>query len=555
MQIILSLYLFIFSNINFFLGVVFIQLNKIILFKWNLLSIMSFSLEFIVLIDWMTLVFSSVVMMISSMVLIYSMEYMKMDMNINRFMILVAIFLLSMILMIFSPNMLSILLGWDGLGLSSFCLIMFYQNKKSMNSSLVTILMNRIGDINIILLISLLINNFTLNFLILKNVSNLILLLMIFASITKSAQIPFSTWLPMAMAAPTPVSALVHSSTLVTAGVYLIIRLSYLFDNHFMFLIMLISSFTMILSSTSALVEYDLKKIIALSTLSQLSLMMLTVSMGMNILGFFHLISHAMFKSLIFLCSGIMIHNNFNMQDIRPMNFTNKNLSLTLMIFNTAMVTLCGMPFLSGFYSKDLIIDFFNMFNMNFIIYNSLMICMMLTMLYSFRVIYYVTIKVPVMPMFSKNYINNKMNQSIYLLFINSVLYGSIMNWVMFNSINLIILPFSVKIIIYKLFIVSILISKNLMNKLSMKFMIINLMMFFNYMWVLPAIYQIYNIFVLNLSVKTDEVKNNGWLEVISSKKFLYLLKKLNELKSLNLNFLIMMTLSSYIMMIMVYLN
>lgn len=179
--------------------------------------------------------------------------------------------------------------------------------------------------------------------------------LVILAAITKRAQIPFSAWLPAAMAAPTPVSALVHSSTLVTAGVYLLIRFSEVIGVN-MFL-MYVSVFTIILSGVGANFEIDLKKIIALSTLSQLGVIIITLSLGLVELTFFHLISHALFKSLLFLCAGAYIHRYGDIQDIRFLGGVGKIFPLTSFLFIGCSLSLCGFPFLSGFYSKDLILE------------------------------------------------------------------------------------------------------------------------------------------------------------------------------------------------------
>nr|WCB99523.1 NADH dehydrogenase subunit 5 [Meteorus sp. 1 XHS-2023a] len=552
MIMLISLYLLLISMMNFFLSIYFYIMKKSFLINFLLMKFMSFNIELITYIDWMSMMFTSVVMMISSMVLIYSMSYMLNHYYIKRFMNLIIIFFLSMMLMIFSPNMISILIGWDGLGLSSFCLIIFYQNKKSYNSGINTILMNRIGDINILIMISLLFNHNTWNFLYILNMPPMIFIMIIMASITKSAQIPFSTWLPMAMAAPTPVSSLVHSSTLVTAGIYLMIRLNYLFNNLFLFTLMFLSFWTLILASSSALFEFDLKKIIALSTLSQLSLMFLSLSMKLSMLSFFHMITHAMFKSLLFLCSGIIIHNYFNNQDIRLINNLSLNMPLISIIFNMASLTLCGMPFLSGFYSKDLIIEYFNIFNMNFFTFNMMYISMMLTIMYSFRLIYYISLKSSNYNFFNKSITNNKMINSIYLLFLLSMTYGTIINWILFNSLNLIILNLNFKLLIYKLSIISFLILFFLKIKIMiMKLLTLNIY-FYNNMWFLPKMFY--------KCKYTQNIMNNymiylidySWLEKLSSKKFLFMIIKMNKYKKFNkLNFSVIMTFFMYLLMIL----
>lgn len=182
-----------------------------------------------------------------------------------------------------------------------------------------------------------------------------ILVMLILAAITKRAQIPFSAWLPAAIAAPTPVSALVHSSTLVTAGVYLIIRFHHLLGANFFLLY--VGCLTIFMSGLGANFEIDLKKIIALSTLSQLGVIIFTLSLGLIELAFFHLLSHALFKSLLFLCAGVYIHGAGDCQDIRLLGGVMKSIPVRSLFFGCCSLSLCGFPFLSGFYSKDLILE------------------------------------------------------------------------------------------------------------------------------------------------------------------------------------------------------
>jgi len=212
--------------------------------------------------------------------------------------------------------------------------------------------------------------------------------MIILAAFTKRAQIPFSAWLPAAMAAPTPVSALVHSSTLVTAGVYLLIRFNhYIQFNNFL---LLIGCLTIFMSGAGALFETDFKKIIALSTLSQLGFIMFSLGMGMPEYAFFHLITHAIFKSLLFLCAGVFIHSLGGTQDIRLIGgglfFSNP---FTSILFSVSSMALCGFPFLSGFYSKDLIIELYLFSYINVFIYCLVMVSTMLTLIYSVRLFFY----------------------------------------------------------------------------------------------------------------------------------------------------------------------
>jgi len=284
---------------------------------------------------------------------------MRHDINLYRFFLVLVLFVISIILMIYSPNIVRILLGWDGLGLVSYCLVIYYQNIKSLNAGLLTILSNRVGDISILLSMAWLFNYGSWNILIVEHIYRseilLILGLVILAALTKRAQIPFSAWLPAAMAAPTPISALVHSSTLVTAGVYLIIRFRELLGvNRILYYL---SVLTIFISGLGANFEIDLKKIIALSTLRQLGVIIIVLSLGFSELAYFHLLIHALFKSLLFLCAGVFIHGFRDNQDIRALGSVIEGAPLTTFYFLGCSLALCGFPFLSGFYSKDLILE------------------------------------------------------------------------------------------------------------------------------------------------------------------------------------------------------
>jgi NADH-ubiquinone oxidoreductase chain 5 len=209
------------------------------------------------------------------------------------------------------------------------------------------------------------------------------LVLVIIAAITKRAQMPFSAWLPAAMAAPTPVSALVHSSTLVTAGIYLLIRFNFLiFYNNF---ILYVGVLTMLMAGFSANFESDLKKIIALSTLRQLGLMIIIIGLGHMDLSFFHLITHAIFKSLLFLCAGVFIHAYGEVQDVRFISGILNRMPISSFYFIICSMALCGFPFLSGFYSKDLILEMFIIKDINIIFFGLRILATIFTLSYSLR--------------------------------------------------------------------------------------------------------------------------------------------------------------------------
>nr|WAX39227.1 NADH dehydrogenase subunit 5 [Anaplecta sp. 8 ZQW-2020] len=378
-----------------FLGFLYCVNDVIFFVEWELISLSSSSVVMTILLDWMSLIFMGFVLIISSLVILYSEDYMHGDLNMVRFITLVLMFVMSMVFLIISPNLISILLGWDGLGLVSYCLVIYYQNVKSYNAGMLTALSNRLGDVSLLIAIAWMLNYGSWNYIFYLEVFNLdfemvlISFLVMFAAMTSSAQIPFSSWLPAAMAAPTPVSALVHSSTLVTAGVYLMIRFISSFDSSLLSFLLLISSLTMFMSGLGANFEYDLKSIIALSTLSQLGLMMGILSLGYYNLAFFHLLTHALFKALLFMCAGMIIHVVGDCQDIRYMGCLSFYLPVTSSCMVVSNLALCGMPFLAGFYSKDLILEMLGLSYVNFFIFFLFFFSTGLTVCYTFRLIYY----------------------------------------------------------------------------------------------------------------------------------------------------------------------
>nr|AWG96507.1 NADH dehydrogenase subunit 5 [Neptunea subdilatata] len=356
-----SMFLLLYSACLFPITMTFIMMNYNIILEWSIFQMSSCSMTFMFIFDPISLSFSNVVCLISGCVMLFSSSYMSHDPFLKRFVWLVMLFVLSMNLLVFIPSLPALLLGWDGLGIVSFALVIYYQNMKSLGAGMVTVLANRIGDVMILISIGLLVLQG--HWLIISMwdyyLTTWTALTITLAAMTKSAQIPFSSWLPAAMAAPTPVSALVHSSTLVTAGVFLVIRFFPFLNTipTFKPILLFISVLTLLMAGIGANYENDLKKIIALSTLSQLGVMMMSLGLGMPYLALFHLYTHALFKALLFLCAGMFIHNSSNTQDIRHMGTLFSQAPLTTTCMNIANLSLCGAPFLSGFYSKDLILE------------------------------------------------------------------------------------------------------------------------------------------------------------------------------------------------------
>nr|YP_009485319.1 NADH dehydrogenase subunit 5 [Bactrocera limbifera]AUF70292.1 NADH dehydrogenase subunit 5 [Bactrocera limbifera] len=452
----ISFLVLIIISISFFTSSLVFLLNDCCLFlEWEVVSLNSTSIVMTFLFDWMSLMFMSFVLLISSLVIYYSKEYMSGDVNINRFIMLVLMFVMSMMLLIISPNLISILLGWDGLGLVSYCLVIYFQNVKSYNAGMLTALSNRIGDVAFLLAIAWMLNYGSWNYIFyLESMKNsvemeIIGALIMLAAMTKSAQIPFSSWLPAAMAAPTPVSALVHSSTLVTAGVYLLIRFNILLSGSWLGdLLLLLSGLTMFMAGLGANFEFDLKKIIALSTLSQLGLMMSILSMGFYKLAFFHLLTHALFKALLFMCAGAIIHNMNNSQDIRLMGGLGVYMPLTSGCFNVANLALCGMPFLAGFYSKDLILEVVSLSYINMFSFFLYFFSTGLTVCYSFRLVYYSM--TGELNCGSLNMLSDEgwiMLRGMSGLLVMSIVGGSMLSWLIFPTPYMICLPNYLKLL------------------------------------------------------------------------------------------------------------
>lgn len=246
--------------------------------------------------------------------------------------------------------------------MTSFLLVVYFNSHKSFNAGILTALTNRLGDCLLLLAIAVLINHFPFNFFLGSQHANLNLPvflagLVMIAACTKRAQIPFSAWLPAAMAAPTPVSSLVHSSTLVTAGVYLLLRFNQFLSLPFSKGLFILGVSTMTIARLSALFETDIKKIIALSTLSQLGLIISGIGINMLELTLFHLLTHAYFKARIFMAVGRIIHVNRGIQDLRITGVKRTILGPSLGFLMVANFRLMGLPYIRGFYSKDLLIE------------------------------------------------------------------------------------------------------------------------------------------------------------------------------------------------------
>nr|AOR07207.1 NADH dehydrogenase subunit 5 [Mesenchytraeus antaeus] len=420
------------------------------LLEWTMASISSTPIVLTIIADPTGLLFSCIVLFISGNVLMFSTIYMKEDVFIDRFTILVLLFILSMNLLIFIPHFMVLLIGWDGLGITSFILVIYYQNPKSLAAGMLTALTNRIGDVMLLLSIAWTINQghwYIMNMWSSDLMSMQIIAITV-AAMTKSAQMPFSSWLPAAMAAPTPVSALVHSSTLVTAGVFLLIRFYpflHLFK-YFNTMLLMFAVSTMLMAGLSATTECDMKKIIALSTLSQLGMMMTSLGLNMPQLAYFHMLTHALFKALLFVCAGSFINSHLHSQDLRWMGNLTNQMPVASSCITLANLALCGFPFMAGFYSKDLIMESaINMQNNLFLVSLSLF-SLGLTSFYSLRFSLVVMWSAYAGPSLVKMEEDIMIIKPMVALSSLSIIAGSAMSWMPPMSTSMFILPFFLKV-------------------------------------------------------------------------------------------------------------
>ena len=366
------------SAIVFYRGIIFDEYSNYIIFEW--IKSGSFKVNWSVNIDPLSSVMLVVVTSVSSLVHIYSIGYMSHDPHRPRFMSYLSLFTFSMLMLVVSDNFLQLFFGWEGVGLCSYLLIGFWYKKESANNAAIkAFLVNRVGDFGFAIGIFLIFYFFgtvnynevfvkaseltvkEINFLGFNvNLITLICLTLFIGAMGKSAQFLFHTWLPDAMEGPTPVSALIHAATMVTAGVFLVVRCSPLFEYSQIALnfVAIIGMITALFAATVALVQNDIKKIIAYSTCSQLGYMFFAAGVGAYHVAIFHLFTHAFFKALLFLGSGSVIHAFKDEQDIRLMGGVWKKLPYTWLLMLIGTLALTGFPFLSGFYSKDAIIEF-----------------------------------------------------------------------------------------------------------------------------------------------------------------------------------------------------
>lgn len=347
-------------------------------YSWIILE--NLSLNFSFLLDPLSISMSMLITFITSLVMIYSLGYIGNDPSIVRFLAFFVLFDLCMLLMVTSGNYVQCFLGWEGVGLTSYLLISFWHMRTEANKgALKAVVVNRVGDVFFMFALGImwaLFKSFDFSvvfscfpymldntFLTVGNLevsgSGILAFCLLGAACAKSAQFLLHTWLPDAMEGPTPVSSLLHSATMVTAGIFVIIRSSFIFTftPYISKLMLILGILTALISALIGMSQYDLKRIIAYSTCSQLGFMMLACGLGYYNVAFFHLITHAFFKCLLFLCSGSIIHALNDQQDIRKMGGLFNHLPFTFACMTAGTLALTGFPFMAGYYSKDLILE------------------------------------------------------------------------------------------------------------------------------------------------------------------------------------------------------
>ncbi len=412
-EIITSLFVSIsavFSIILFWNGIQNSTYENYKIFEW--ISSGSFVANWSINIDPLSSVMLVVVTFVSALVHIYSIGYMTHDPHKPRFMSYLSLFTFSMLVLVVSDNFLQLFFGWEGVGLCSYLLIGFWYKKESANNAAIkAFIVNRVGDFGLAIGIFLIFFYFgTINFQkvfslvpqfvekklvffgIETSLITLICLFLFIGAMGKSAQFLLHTWLPDAMEGPTPVSALIHAATMVTAGVFLVVRCSPLFEfsQTALNLVTIVGMITAIFAASVAIVQNDIKKIVAYSTCSQLGYMFFAAGVGAYHVAMFHLFTHAFFKALLFLGSGSVIHAFKDEQDIRNMGGVRKKLPYTYVLMLIGTLALTGFPFLSGFYSKDAIIEFAYLRNSSLGNYAATIgiLTAFLTSIYSWRLIF-----------------------------------------------------------------------------------------------------------------------------------------------------------------------
>ena len=481
-----NLYIGILSSFFVFIAFIFSSLvlfniytnDNLILYEnfYNWISIDDLNIGIGYLVDEFSAIMLSIVLLISFLVHIYSIAYMKDESDFKRFFSYIALFTFSMILLVMSNNLIQLFIGWEGVGLVSYLLIgFFYKKKSAIKANLKAFLVNRIGDMFFILGIAMiyaLLDSFDYKTIFLNidstNLDNLktyfgfgyidlACLFLFIGAMAKSAQIPLHVWLPDSMEGPTPISALIHAATMVTAGIFMVGRLSPLFEltDFTTDFILVVGASTAFFMGLIAIFENDIKRVIAYSTISQLGYMVAALGINAYTASFFHLYTHAFFKALLFLCAGSIIMSLHHNQDITKMGGLKSKLPITFYCFVIGTLCIIGFPLTSGFFSKDLILEImlYNSSNISFVAYIMLLLGAFVTTIYSLRLLFIVfygnyrgdssdviheqsnfilipLIILAVLSIFSGYLIEVFINMSIYFYGIKNINYGGLLSFI-----------------------------------------------------------------------------------------------------------------------------
>nr|ALN11525.1 NADH dehydrogenase subunit 5 [Hyloxalus yasuni] len=495
--------------------------------SWKWFNILSTPLDFSIQLDQYSILFIPIALLVSWSIIEYSLWYMHEDPKIQLFFKYLLIFLLAMMLLVSANNLLMLFIGWEGVGIMSYLLIGWYFTRSNAGAAaLQAVLYNRIGDIGFLFTIFWLISTYDsidLAFIFSMQTPTPLILAFIIAAASKSAQFGLHPWLASAMEGPTPVSALLHSSTMVVAGVFLLIRIHPLIkDNQTALTTCLcLGAISTAFAATCALTQNDIKKIVAFSTSSQLGLMVVAIGLNLPYLAFFHISTHAFFKAMLFLCSGSIIHNLNDEQDIRKMGGLQKSMPITTTCVTIGSLALMGTPYLAGFFSKDAIIEAVNSSYVNAWALTITIIATSFTAVYSLRVIYFSSLHFPRFnPMININENTPTAMNPIKRLALGSIIAGLLINQIMIPPSPLTLtMPINMKISALFVSILGFIIAIDLAQNAWTKTPTQNLTKLINTSFYPSILHRLIPMSFLNFSLQTSsQLIDTLWLEKMGPK-------------------------------------